>query len=855
MIPINLHIRGFLSYKDPVDIDFEGLHLACITGPNGAGKSSILDSITWALFGAARARNDQVVNQLSDTAVVSLDFQYENLKYRIRRTKQIEKTMVLEFYVLDSEKNEWRSLTEHSMGETQKRILSTLRMDYNTFINASFFLQGKADQFTQLSPGERKEILSNILGLEIWEEYLQTTREIRKNLEGELKSISLVLENIKTEISKEDTWKDALAKEEQQLEIKRIQKDQHNKILNQAIQLTNAKEKIINQISQIETDISKLKKSLDTKKERYVKLSEEKSGYQQYLDNSIIIEGRFTRWQSIRIEVDDWNNKLSQYHSFKNKLTEVNHKIENHLSSLNNKKENFEKRLAEVEQFRQQLPTLQNDLTILLLNQEELSKSIGKKQTLSNEKLKIQKDISEKQLSINHLTDLNNEKRQKLIEFRGAGPDCPFCMQPLSHEHREKYEALVIEEGVERKKLINQFKDEIDSLKQSIKETEEKLQQIEKDEITLNNLLPSISEKKVQLSNIQKAIKDWNEKDDVEYVLTLEKIENQKDLQPFLQEKEVLENEIASLNYDELFHNTLKQSEVELRSVEMEYQQLITAKSKIDTIIEQLGNLENEIIDQEKELQEKESLLKSLNDEFSNQYSDLSDVNQIRKELDELDKEISLINTRIGGEKQKLDTISNKKIERKNYEDTIAKMLVSINRIRKIEDAFGKNGVPALLIEQALPEIEMHANELLERLSNGQLSIHFETQSEYKDKKRSDKKETLEILINDAYGHTRAYEMFSGGEAFRINFAIRLALSQVLAKRSGAKLETLVIDEGFGSQDSTGRGRLIETINLIKKDFAKLLIITHLEELKEVFPARIEVEKTINGSKVDVMVY
>jgi len=149
MIPINLHIRGFLSYKDPVDIDFEGLHLACITGPNGAGKSSILDAITWVLFGAARARNDQVVNQLSETAIVSLDFQYENQEFRIRRTKPIEKTMILEFYVLDSEKGEWRTLTEHTLGDTQKRILSTLRMDYNTFINASFFLQGKADQFTQ----------------------------------------------------------------------------------------------------------------------------------------------------------------------------------------------------------------------------------------------------------------------------------------------------------------------------------------------------------------------------------------------------------------------------------------------------------------------------------------------------------------------------------------------------------------------------------------------------------------------------------------------------------------------------------------------------------------------------------
>ena len=54
MIPITLHISGFLSYRDPVDIDFTGLDLACISGANGAGKSSLLDAITWVLFGQAR---------------------------------------------------------------------------------------------------------------------------------------------------------------------------------------------------------------------------------------------------------------------------------------------------------------------------------------------------------------------------------------------------------------------------------------------------------------------------------------------------------------------------------------------------------------------------------------------------------------------------------------------------------------------------------------------------------------------------------------------------------------------------------------------------------------------------------
>jgi exonuclease SbcC len=96
--------------------------------------------------------------------------------------------------------------------------------------------------------------------------------------------------------------------------------------------------------------------------------------------------------------------------------------------------------------------------------------------------------------------------------------------------------------------------------------------------------------------------------------------------------------------------------------------------------------------------------------------------------------------------------------------------------------------------------------------------------------------------------------MYSGGEAFRVNFAIRLALSKVLAHRAGARLQTLVIDEGFGSQDTEGRQRLIEAINQVRGDFEKILVITHLEELKDAFPARIEVEKGATGSTVQVQV-
>jgi len=87
MIPVKLIIQGFLSYQELVEINFENLQLASITGANGAGKSSILDAITWSIFGVARARNDQVINQQSDIAQVVLQFEYERQLFRIMKQK------------------------------------------------------------------------------------------------------------------------------------------------------------------------------------------------------------------------------------------------------------------------------------------------------------------------------------------------------------------------------------------------------------------------------------------------------------------------------------------------------------------------------------------------------------------------------------------------------------------------------------------------------------------------------------------------------------------------------------------------------------------------------------------------
>jgi exonuclease SbcC len=126
------------------------------------------------------------------------------------------------------------------------------------------------------------------------------------------------------------------------------------------------------------------------------------------------------------------------------------------------------------------------------------------------------------------------------------------------------------------------------------------------------------------------------------------------------------------------------------------------------------------------------------------------------------------------------------------------------------------------------------------------MSLRLESQRETK---KGDTVETLNIKIADELG-TRNYEMYSGGEAFRIDLALRIALSMLLVRKAGASLPILIIDEGFGTQDSSAREKLIEAINSIQDDFEKIIVITHLEEMKDKFETLINVTKTANGSMV-----
>ncbi len=197
---------------------------------------------------------------------------------------------------------------------------------------------------------------------------------------------------------------------------------------------------------------------------------------------------------------------------------------------------------------------------------------------------------------------------------------------------------------------------------------------------------------------------------------------------------------------------------------------------------------------------------------------------------------------------EKLDNISRAQEKLAEKQKQLSKTQQEEEIFRQLVQAFGKK-IPGLLIEKAIPEIENEANRILGRMTDNRMTLKIESQRK---KKSGDMIDTLEINIADDAG-TRNYEMYSGGEAFRIDFALRIALSRLLANRSGAPLPTLIIDEGFGTQDNVGLEKIKEAINSIQDDFEVILVITHIDELKNAFNTRIEVTKTQEGSMVSII--
>jgi exonuclease SbcC len=870
MIPIHLSLSGFLSYRDPVEIDFNAFDLACIAGPNGAGKSSLLDAITWALFGQARKRDDSLINAHSAAAEVNLTFAYEGNLYMVQRIKPRDRTTLLEFRIFQDAallgsppplsysssvpvSGSWKPLTERSLRETEARIQQTLRMDYEVFTNASFFLQGKADQFTQQRAADRKRILSSILGLDAWEGYKDRAAERRKGVEAEIRSLDGRLQEIGAELAEETARRQRLQEQIEILQTVSQQRSAQEKIVQNARQVAGALREQERLVETLARQAKAASFRLDDLLARLLLRQQESQQYAEILSRSVEIEAAYAAWQSARSELERLEQFASQF-----RLQE-------------------KEREAPLAEIQAECARLEQEQQTLLASQAEMAACAVEMDVLRVEADAEEKELSAAQQSLQRralLDEALQSARQRQAEARAENPrlkaemeelkaridqlsaaegaECPLCGQPLGEDDRL---ALVERLGIQGREMGDRYRANQSLLQQSndqVRQLEEEIAGMAQAESESTAHTQRLAQLTARLDVLAAAQVEWQERRAPRLVEISRVLQDASYAAETRARLARIDADLKKIGYDVTAHDLARQAEQTGRASETEFHALERSRAALAPLQREIADLQAQIAAQQEEAARQQDEYQAAAAGLAAAQAQAPDLYQAENELFNLQERENRLRLEVGAAQQKVAVLEDLKTRRKALEAQREDLAGQVRQYKHLERAFGKDGVPALLIEQALPEIESKANDILARLSGGSMSVRFVTQAAYKDKSRNDLRETLDIQISDSVG-TRDYEMFSGGEAFRVNFAIRLALSEVLTQRAGARLQTLVIDEGFGSQDAQGRQRLIEAINLVRPDFAKILVITHIDELKDAFPNRIEIEKTDMGSVIQVV--
>ena len=849
MIPTRLELRNFLAYRAPEPIVLQGIELACLTGHNGVGKSSILDAITWALWGRARAKRDEELIHLGQNDMqVQIDFEQEGLRYRIirRRSRAGRGSRgALDLLVFDADDFP-RIINEEGTRRTQEKINQILRLDYETFVHSAFLQQGRADAFTLKTPAERKRILSDILGLDQWTEYEHAAKERLTGITTQINiiqhDISRIDEEIACEPQLESDQEDVLASLAGARQQLQRADERYSRVANAAADRRRERESLLEHERLIATrreDMVAAKAEIQRQDEKIV-------GYQETISQSETIEAGFSQLLEARENQSAIAEQLSrkgeldrQLHQLERALAEQRARLESEADVLRERIRGLEAQLVaaaadDIEALRTELRALQD----LEIQRDNATKEVQRmKERRSG--LKTRRET---------LTSEGRSLNERLERLRLAdGAACPLCGQELTADHRAEMMAHLTVERDEKRGEYRGCSAEIDELNLSSELRQDAIdgwaQQL-KNLPALQRRLGALVEGARQAEEAESALASERRQ--------LNQIETRLATDDFGAELRRQLDQLArgreGIGYDPDSHADIKSQLETYAAYDRQHTLLEFAKISLPEAQKIRADTAARLDAMRAALQRDEDKLERINSEIAALEEMVQQEREQRAEVEGIRAEVQDLNERKTILEQQLNAIAAGREAKQRLGVRLQAAQHQRGLYNELRAAFGKNGVPALIIETAIPELEAGANDLLARMTDGRMSLRLNTQRE---KAGGGLAETLAIEIADELG-TRAYELYSGGEAFRINFALRIALSKLLARRAGAQLRTLFIDEGFGSQDEDGRDKLVDAINKIQADFDLILVITHIDEMRDSFPVHLLVEKTADGSHVTI---
>lgn len=466
MLPKHLKIHGYRSYVD-AEIDFTKFgNIFCVIGDNGAGKSSIIDMITTSLYYRNSCTDDRgsgmdkAINSECDHFELQFCFIMNDVEYLIISQKYREQSRELELYIDGINQSE-------KVAETQQKINSIIKMDYDTFLDTVCIGQGLSSRFMNKKPNERKETFIQILDLKRYEKYEAEAKERKKEYKDKIDSMKSQIKFI--ESNNYDINDIKLSIESNTLKVNELQSQINecnktlNEILKQKIEYENSKK----QYEFIKTSRLNLKQKIDM-------LTKQNDELKNKLSSLIINNDNFDeKINDLRQQSDSYNDEIISIKENISKLTSQKEFINSNINKLNKKYDNLFKYDKMVCDFcgneiskqhkEEHLQSLLNQINDDKQKIDDINNSINEMKNHGNELFSQYKSIK------SQINDLSNEKSQN---------DKNVMLQKSLNEKIEFQNSTLSD-------YMNQYQE---NLKMTLNEIENKTFDDEKYQIKINTL-------------------------------------------------------------------------------------------------------------------------------------------------------------------------------------------------------------------------------------------------------------------------------------------------------------------------------------------------------------------------------
>ncbi|MCE2469619.1 MAG: SMC family ATPase [Dehalococcoidia bacterium] len=855
VLPLSLRVKNFLSYREDAPVlHLEGVRVACLCGANGHGKSALLDAITWALWGRARGhRLEQLIHQGEREMAVELEFEIEagGPRYRVARRYSRTRSAAqssLELTVASS--GGWQPITANAVTATEAEIERRLNMDYETFVNSAYLVQGRADLFAMATPGKRKDVLSRVLGLDVYDRLSDRARQKSRALQGRVDAQDVELERIDQVAAALPEAQTRLAEAFAELESAQREEASAAERLDLMRRQAAQMEERSREADALAERAQRERARADEARQEAEALGTRIEGWRADIANQAETKAGFDAYHAARRRFDESVERARQADALRAELRPLQERVAAARSRLEVEAASLRTRLEqELEPRALTLSAVETRLASINAEAQAAEREAAAATTLAVQSQDASAEARRLQDELARIKSEGDETRAKLKMMEQHGHDdgaiCPLCATRLGEDGRahvesgyhERIDELLDQHAAQseaHKRAEAQSRDLAAQAQTAQRHADAERRNLDAERARLSEqregalrAQAQAQETRAQLAETESALERGDYEREAQAQAEALR-ERERALAADPQEQESLRDAVRALERWDAEHRRLDEAQRRLAEDEAS---LEGAAARAQEHADELERIEA----QRRRIAEQVAELPALRERAVQLEAEHAQAARRRDELLER-------RTRLAAEVTRAEQAQAEAAERRKQREALRKQTSVYN---DLATAFGRGGVQALLIEAAVPRLEDAANELLSRMTDGRMSLKIETQRQRRTGRAAGAEavETLEILIADDTG-TREYEMFSGGERFRVDFALRIALSRLLAWRAGARLPTLFIDEGFGTQDAQGRDRIVEAIGAIEDSFERILVITHMDEIKEAFPVRIEVTRT-----------